>query len=128
MVRRDGTVLADAWLPDLVRLGELERHLGDGVIEAIVHAELGKGRLKRRQRRRLMSYPLVIRLMIATGLMPEASYCEALARVTGLLADVPFALQWHVPDGEGGHGLAASDPGGCDGGRLLARGRAADQR
>src|SRR5258707_12078991 len=35
-VRRDGTVLADAWLPDLVRLGELERHLGDGVIEAIV--------------------------------------------------------------------------------------------
>jgi len=22
----DGTVLADAWLPDLVRLGELERH------------------------------------------------------------------------------------------------------
>ena len=35
MVRRDGTVLADAWLPDLVRLGELERHLGDGVIEEI---------------------------------------------------------------------------------------------
>ena len=35
-VRRDGTVLADAWLPDLVRLGELERHLGDGVIEAAV--------------------------------------------------------------------------------------------
>ena len=33
VVRRDGTVLADAWLPDLVRLGELERHLGDGVIE-----------------------------------------------------------------------------------------------
>ena len=26
VVRRDGTVLADAWLPDLVRLGELERH------------------------------------------------------------------------------------------------------
>ena len=25
VVRRDGTVLADAWLPDLVRLGELER-------------------------------------------------------------------------------------------------------
>ena len=90
VVRRDGTVLADAWLPDLARLGELERHLGDGVIEAIVEAELGKGRLKRRQRRRLMSYPLVIRLMIATGLMPEASYCEALARVAGLLADVPF--------------------------------------
>ena len=40
VVRRDGTVLADAWLPDLVRLGELERHLGDGVIEAAVDAAL----------------------------------------------------------------------------------------
>ena len=97
MVRRDGTVLADAWLPELVRLGELERHLGDGVIEAIVHAELGKGRLKRRQRRRLMSYPLVIRLMIAMGLMPDACGGEALARLAGLLADVPFTLEWHVP-------------------------------
>ena len=97
VVRRDGTVLADAWLPDLVRLGELERHLGDGVIEAIVDAELEKGRLKPRERRRIMSYPLVIRLMIAMTLMPDASYCEALARLAGLLADVPFALEWHVP-------------------------------
>src|SRR6266481_1767352 len=65
LARRDGRMLADAWLPDLVRLGEMERHLGDGVIEAIVDAELGKGRLRPRERRRLMSYPLVIRLMIA---------------------------------------------------------------
>jgi hypothetical protein len=35
-VRRDGTVQADAWLPDLVRLGILETHLGDGVIEKII--------------------------------------------------------------------------------------------
>ena len=96
-VRRDGTVLADAWLPDLVRLGELERHLGDGAITAIAGRALEKGRLKRRQRRRLMSYPLVIRLMIAMALMPDASYCESLARLAGLLADVPFALEWHVP-------------------------------
>ena len=100
VVRRDGTVLADAWLPDFVRLGELERHLGDGVIEAIVDAALAKGRLKRRLRRRLMSYPLVIRLMIAVGLMPDARYGEALARLAGLLADVPFALRWHVPAGK----------------------------
>ena len=93
-VRRDGTVRAAAWLPDLVRLGELERHLGDGVIEAIVAVALGKGRLKRRQRRRIMSYPLVIRLMIAMTLMPDGSYCESLARLAGLLADVPFALEW----------------------------------
>ena len=43
VVRRDGTVLADAWLPDLVRLGELERHLGDGVIEAAVDTAMPRG-------------------------------------------------------------------------------------
>jgi len=95
--RRDGTVRADGWLPDFVRLGELERHLGDGVIEEIVAAAVERGRLKRRQRRRIMSYPLVIRLMIAMALMPGASYCESLARLAGLLADIPFGLEWHVP-------------------------------
>ena len=97
VVRRDGTVLAEAWLPDLVRLGEMERHLGDGLIEAIVDTAVAAGRLKPRQRRRIMSCPLVIRLMIAMTLMPDASYCEALARLAGLLADIPFVLEWHVP-------------------------------
>jgi Insertion element 4 transposase N-terminal len=96
-VRRDGTVLADAWLPDLVRLGELEPHLGARVIEAAVDAALAKGRLKPRQRRRIMSYPLVIRLMITMTLTPGSSYCEALAKLAGLLADIPFVLEWHVP-------------------------------
>jgi Transposase DDE domain/Insertion element 4 transposase N-terminal len=100
VVRRDGSVLADAWLPDLVRLGERERHLGDGVIGAIVDAELEKGRLKPRERRRILSYPLVIRLMIAMGLMPDGSYCQSLARLAGLLADVPFTLEWHIPAGK----------------------------
>jgi hypothetical protein len=97
VVRRDGTVLADGWLPDFVRLGELERHLGDGVIEAAVDAAITEGRLRPRQRRRIMSYPLVIRLMIAMTLMPDAAYCEALRRVAGLLADIPFTREWHVP-------------------------------
>ena len=97
VVRRDGRVLAGGWLPDFVRLGELERHLGDGVIEAIVGTAVVQGRLKRRERRRLMSYPLVIRLMLAMVLMPDASYGESLARLAGLLADVPFALEWHIP-------------------------------
>src|SRR5712692_10543463 len=97
VVRRDGSVLAGGWLPDFVRLGELERHLGDGVIEAITAAALEKGRLRKRERRRIMSYPLVIRLMVAMTLMPDGSYCESLARLAGLLADVPFALEWHVP-------------------------------
>jgi Insertion element 4 transposase N-terminal len=97
VARRGGGILAGGWLPDFVRLGELERHLGDGVIEAVVGAALEQGRLKQRQRRRLMSYPLVIRLMLAMALMPDASYCESLARLAGVLADVPFALEWHVP-------------------------------
>ena len=97
VVRRDGRVLAGGWLPDFVRLGELERHLGDGVIEAIADAAIAKGRLRKRERRRIMSYPLVIRLMITMTLMPDGSYCESLARLAGLLADVPFALEWHVP-------------------------------
>ena len=96
VARRDGTVLADAWLPNLVRLGELERHLGDGVIEDLVGTALER-RLKPRQRRRIMSYPLVIRLMIVMTLMPDASYCEVLSRLAGLLADIPFILEWHVP-------------------------------
>jgi hypothetical protein len=54
-IRGDGGVLADAWLPDQVRLGELEAHPGGGVIEAIVDAEFAR-RLVRRQRRRIMSY------------------------------------------------------------------------
>ena len=97
VVRRDGAVLADGWLPDFVRLGELERHLGEEVIEEIVAAALEQGRLRKRQRRRIMSYPLVIRMMMAMTLMPDGSYCEALARLAGLLADVPFAREWHVP-------------------------------
>src|SRR6266852_1016633 len=100
VVRRDGSVLAGGWLPDFVRLGELERHLGDGVIEAITAAALEKGRLRKRERRRIMSYPLVIRLMIAMTLMPDGSYCQALARLAGLLADVPFTLEWHIPTGK----------------------------
>ncbi len=99
-VKRDGTVLADAWLPDLVRLGGLEAHLGDGVIEAIAEKALRTGRLRKRERRRLMSYPLVIRLVIAMTLLPGASYSEAARVLAGLLADIPFTLDWHVPAGK----------------------------
>jgi hypothetical protein len=99
-VKRDGTVLADAWLPDLVRLGELEAHLGDGTIEAIAEKAVRAGRLRPRERRRLMSYPLVIRLLIAMTLLPGSCYAEAMRTLAGLLADIPFTLDWHVPTGK----------------------------
>ena len=99
-VRRDGTVLADAWLPEAVRLGVLEAHLGDGVIEKIVAKGLRNGRLPLRERRRLLSYPMVIRLVIAMTLLPGSSYAEAARVLAGLLADVPFTLGWHVPTGK----------------------------
>jgi hypothetical protein len=99
-VRRDGTVLADAWLPDLVRLGVLETHLGEGVIEKIVEKGLRNGRLPLRGRRRLLSYPLVIRLVIAMTLLPSASYAEAVRVLAGLLAQVPCTAGWHHPTGK----------------------------
>jgi hypothetical protein len=97
VICRDGTVKADGWLPGYVRLGELEPHLGEGVIEAIVDAAVAAARLRPRQRRRLLSYPLVIRLMIAMTLMPHDPYCGVMASLAGLLQDIPFALEWHVP-------------------------------
>ena len=99
-VKRDGTVLADAWLPDLVRLGGLEAHLGDGVIDMIAGNAVRNGRLRPRERRRLMSYPLVIRLVIAMTLLPGSSYSEAMRTLAGLLADIPFTLAWHIPTGK----------------------------
>jgi hypothetical protein len=99
-VRRDRTVLADAHLPDLVRLGILEAHLGEGVIDKIVAKALRNGRLPLRKRRRLLSYPLVIRLVIAMTLLPRASYSEAMRTLAGLLAGVPFTRDWHVPAGK----------------------------
>ena len=99
-VRRDGAVLADAWLPDLVRLGVLEAYLGEGVIEKAVEKGLRNGRLPLRERRRLLSCPLVIRLVMAMTLLPGSSYSEAMRTVAGLLAQVPFTLGWHVPTGK----------------------------
>ena len=85
---------------DLLRLGILEAHLGDGVIEKIVAKGLRNGRLPLRKRRRLLSYPMVIRLVIAMTLLPGSSCAEAMRTVAGLLADVPFTLGWHVPAGK----------------------------
>jgi hypothetical protein len=38
--------------------------------------------------------------MLAMAQITDASYCEALARLAGLLADIPFTLEWHLPTGK----------------------------
>ena len=91
-------------------------------------AAIAAGRLKPRRRRRIMSYPLVIRLMIAMTLMPDASYCEALARLAGLLADIPFALEWHVPTEKVVTEWRLLIPPDVMESPVLAGGRAADRR
>jgi hypothetical protein len=96
-VLRGGAVLAGGWLPDFVRLGELERHLGDGVIEALVAKAVAGGRMPAPRRRRIMSLPLTIRLTVAMTLMPEQGYAGALRHLTGLLGGVAWAMEWHVP-------------------------------
>jgi hypothetical protein len=94
---RDGAVRARGWLPDHVRLGELERHLGEGVIEDLVAAGIAAGQMPAPQRQRLMSLGLTIRMTVAMTLMPEASYTGAMRQLAGHLADVPFDREWHVP-------------------------------
>jgi hypothetical protein len=96
-VVKGGAVLAGGWLPDFVRLGELEAHVGDGVIEGLVRAAVADGRLPEPERRRIMSPAFTIRLSVAMTLMPDASYAEAIRRLVGHLAEVPWAREWHIP-------------------------------
>jgi hypothetical protein len=91
----DGRLGADGWLPEHVRLGELEEHLGDGVVERAV-AETAPAPAGP-ERRRLMSLPLVARLVMAMTLMPNASYVEAFAQLVGVLPRLPWAHGWQIP-------------------------------
>ena len=97
VIGRGGAVRARGWLPDHVRLGELERHLGERVIENLVAAAVAGGRMPAPQRQRIMSLALTIRMTVAMTLMPEVSYTQAIRRLAGHLADVPFDRAWHVP-------------------------------
>jgi hypothetical protein len=96
-VIKGGTVLAGGWLPDFVRLGELERHLDDQVIEDLVETAVAAGRMPAPRRRRLMSLALTIRVTVAMTLMAETCYAGAMRRLAGLLAGVPWAREWHIP-------------------------------
>ena len=75
-----------------------------------------------------MSYPLVIRLVIAMTLLPGSSYSEAMRTLAGLLADIPFTLAWHIPTGKTVTGWRLLDPGRDHGGDLLARRRPPHRR
>jgi hypothetical protein len=96
-VARSGAVRAGGWLPDQVRLGSLETALGDGVIEELCDLAVRKGLAKPGQRRRLMSLPFAMRVVVAMTLLPDADYPEVLRAVTGMLAHLPWARRWRVP-------------------------------
>jgi hypothetical protein len=89
----DGHLGAEGWLPDHARLGVLEAHLGEGTVEQVVAASGDRPE----QRQRLMSLPLVARLVLAMTLLPQASYVEALAQLVGILPRLPWARAWQVP-------------------------------
>ena len=96
-VCRSGAVQADGWLPDQVRLGLLEQVLGDGVIEELCDQAVAAGLAAPGKRRRLMSLPLVMRIVVAMTLMPDADYPEVIRAVTGLLPRLPWSRRWQVP-------------------------------
>jgi hypothetical protein len=91
----DGRLGADGWLPDHVRLGGLEQHLGDGVIEQVVAVSAATP--TRPERRRVMSLPLAARLVMAMTLLPSVSYVEAFAHLVGVLPRLPWCHGWHLP-------------------------------
>ncbi|MGH3122966.1 MAG: transposase domain-containing protein [Streptosporangiaceae bacterium] len=96
-VRRSGAVQADGWLPDQVRLGMLEAVLGDGVIEELCDAAVAAGLVRPPERRRLMSLPFIMRVVVAMTLLPDADYPEVIRVLTGLLPRLPWARRWQVP-------------------------------
>ena len=96
-VRRSGAVQADGWLPDQARLGLLETMLGDGVIEELCDAAVAAGLATPAQRKRLMSLPFAMRIVLAMTLMPDAGYPEVIRAVTGLLPRLPWSRRWQVP-------------------------------
>jgi putative transposase len=95
VVRRDGRVQAEGWLPEQVRLGILEHQLGTATIERLV-ADAGLG-ARPGTRRRVMSLPLTARFVLAMTLLPDASYTEVMARLAGVLPLVPWRRAWRVP-------------------------------
>ncbi len=80
-----------------MRLGLLEQVLGDGVIEELCDQAVAAGLAAPGKRRRLMSLPLVMRIVVAMTLMPDADYPEVIRAVTGLLPRLPWSRRWQVP-------------------------------
>ena len=96
-VRRSGAVQADGWLPDQVRLGMLEAVLGDGVIEELCDAAVAAGLVTPGERRRLMSLPFIMRVVVAMTLLPDSDYPEVIRALAGMLPRLPWARKWQVP-------------------------------
>ncbi len=89
--------MADAWLPDLVRPGGLERHLGDGGDRG----DLGCGDREGAAEEAGAAAAHVLSAGHLADGRDDPDAGRVVLRVAGppggLLADVPFALEWHVP-------------------------------
>jgi hypothetical protein len=96
-VGRSGAVLADGWLPEHARPGLLETVLGDGVIEELCNLASAAGLAWPAGRRRLMSLPFIMRIVVAMTLLPDSDYPEVIRVVTGMLGHLPWARRWRVP-------------------------------
>src|SRR5947209_6154542 len=101
-VCRSGAVQADGWLPGQVRLGLLETMLGEGVIEELCDAAVAACLATPAQRKRLMSLPFTMRIVLAMTLMPDAADPEVIRAATGLLPRPPWGRRCKVPPCEAG--------------------------
>ncbi|MEX5713635.1 hypothetical protein AB1484_36935, partial [Parafrankia sp. FMc6] len=132
-VRDDGRIEVEGQVADFVRLGlveaELDRLLGDGAIDRLV-AEFtpaaGDG-AGGEDPGRVFTWGLVVRVLLAGMLMPEASWDDVLAAVFDVLGEVAFTGRCSVPTGAGFSAARRGLPAGLMaalGDRLLAAVRA----
>jgi hypothetical protein len=83
----------------------LETVLGDGVIEEVCDQAVAAGLVTPPERRRLMSLPFIMRVVVAMTLLPDADYPEVIRALTGLR---PRTLSAWLFAGEGASSTPAT--------------------
>jgi hypothetical protein len=65
--------------------------------QELCDAAAAAGLVKPGERRRLMSLPFIMRVVIAMTLLPDAGYPEVIRALAGVLPRLPWAKRWQVP-------------------------------